>query len=144
MKPTRSPRSLAVTVLLGLAAGTSLGACAPIIVGAGAAYIVQQEYLNDGFQETRLELDVESVWAAALDGMSILSTAGAPTITESPRIIVGEYRQRTVTVEVQAIDLGLSLLRVRAKKLVGYDEDIARDVTGYIIGRVEPAEHADG
>lgn len=118
-----------------LASPLALGGCA-VVVGAGAAYIVTEEYLPDGFYETQVSLDVDVTWEAAQTGMQHLIIGGIE-IQQEPRRIAGEFRGQDVVVEVQAIDLDKSLLRVQAKRLIGYDEDNARYVSEYILRQVD-------
>lgn len=123
------------TALLAVLLTIPMVACA-LVVGAGAAYIVTEEYLPDGFYETHVALDVDELWEAAQTGMGHLIIGPLQT-QESPRRLSGEFRGQDVLVEVQAVDLDKSLLRVQAKQLIGYDEENARYVTDYILRQVD-------
>lgn len=123
------------SILLAALLTLPLAGCA-LVVGAGAAYIVTEEYLPDGFYETHVALDVDELWEAAQTGMGHL-IIGSLVTEENPRRLTGEFRGQDVIVEVQAVDLDKSLLRVQAKQMIGYDEENARYVTDYILRQVD-------
>jgi len=57
-------------------------------------------------------------------------------VVEFPRQLSGFVREREVTVDVEALDVDKSLVRVQARNAVGYDQDVAVYVSQAILQRI--------
>ncbi len=109
-----------------------------VLAGAGIGYVVSQQVLPNSVHESQVADDYEVVWESVQETTEILTDLGVdPTVTQYPRRIQTEVNSSTVTIDVEAVDLDLTLIRVSAEKVLGADAATAEQVMSKILERLE-------
>lgn len=110
----------------------SLVALAPLLSGcwvvaaAGAGYIISQQVLPNDVHVTQVALDVETVWPSVKETASFYQEPGSEaTVQDFPRTIHAKVDGSKVTIEVEAIDVDRTTIRVQAEKYSGLAKDNA-------------------
>jgi hypothetical protein len=128
--------ALAPLLALILALAFPTGGCV-LIAGAGAGYVISREISAGDIYSAELEADADHVWEATREALEILADLNCePVFTSSSRTARAKIDGAEVVVEVEAFDLGRSLLRVQAKKLMHSDAHTAELVQRKIIDRL--------
>jgi hypothetical protein len=123
-----------------LALASLLSGCV-FVAGAGIGYVVSQEVLPDNSHEARVTDDVDRVWTVTQETMEILHDVGAELeATHTPRSLETEVDGADVRVEVEAIDLDLTLIRVSARKFMATSHATAEDVMKHLLERLEESK----
>jgi hypothetical protein len=121
-------------------------ALAPLLSGcfvaaaAGAGYVVSQQVLPNNVHMSQVALDVEQVWPSVKETVSFYQEPGSePTVQDFPRTIHARIDGAKVTVEVEAIDLDRTTIRVSAEKYSGLTTDnaTAAELMSGILERLE-------
>jgi hypothetical protein len=110
----------------------TLLALAPLFTGcvfaaaAGAGYVVSQQVLPNNVHVAQVALDVDKVWPSVKETVSFYQSPGSePTVQDFPRAIHAKVDGAQVLVEVEAIDLDRTTIRVSADKYSGLTKDNA-------------------
>lgn len=121
-------------------------ALAPLVSGcfvaaaAGAGYVVSQQVLPNNVHLTQVALDVDQVWPSVKETVSFFQEPGSEaTVQDFPRTIHAKVDGSKVTVEVEAMDLDRTTIRVSAEKYGGLSSDnaTAAEVMSGILDRLE-------
>lgn len=97
-----------------------------LAAGAAAGYVVSQKVLPNNVHMAQVALDVEEVWPSVKETVSFYQEPGSePSVQEFPRRIEAKIDGANVTVEVEAIDVDRSTVRVSAEKYLGMGKDNA-------------------
>ncbi len=121
-------------------------ALAPLLSGcvvaaaAGAGYVVSQQVLPNNVHVSQVALDVDQVWPSVKETVSFYQEPGSePTVQDFPRTIHAKIDGAKVTVEVEAIDLDRTTIRVSAEKYSGLTKDnaTAAELMSGILERLE-------
>ena len=87
-----------------------------LVAGAGAGYVISRQ-IDDEQDVARVSLDIDRTWTSVQTTMQVLQDVdGDYAVKEFPRSVVATVDGCTVTVEVEAYDLDVSLIRVYAEK----------------------------
>jgi hypothetical protein len=125
-------RFLPLLVLAPLSAGCYIAA-------AGAAgYIVSQQVLPNNVHLAQVAYDVDVVWPSVKETVGYYQEPGSePAVQDFPRTIHAKVDGARVTVEVEAIDLDRTTIRVTAEKYLGKDDVTAAEVMNGILDRLK-------
>jgi len=113
-------RLLPLLALVPLASGCLAAAA------VGAGIIISQQVLPNNIHVTQVALDVDKVWPSVKEAVSYYQEPGSePTVQDFPRTIHAKVDGSKVTVEVEAIDIDRTTIRVTAEKYGGLSKDNA-------------------
>jgi hypothetical protein len=123
-------RTLSLALLTSL---SLLSSC--YVAAAGAAGFVLNNYVErDQAHVALVALDVEQVWPASKEVLEQLNDAGSqPTFQDFPRVIQARVDGAKVTVEVEAMDIDRTTIRVSAEKYLAKDATTAGDVLQHVL-----------
>ena len=86
------------------------------VVGAGAGYIVSQQVLPNNVHVAQVALDVDQVWPSVKETVSFYQEPGSEaSVQDFPRTIRAKVDGAKVLVEVEAIDIDRTTMRVSAE-----------------------------
>lgn len=115
-----------------------LGGCLAAAAGVGAGYIISQQVLPNSVHMSQVALDVDQVWPSVKETMSFYQEPGSElAIQDFPRTVRAKVDGAKVTVEVEAIDLDRTTIRVTAEKYLGKDDATAAEVMSGILEHLE-------
>lgn len=124
--------------LLALLALTPLVSSCFLFAAAGAGYIVSTQVLPNNVHVAQVALDVDHVWPSVKETLSFFQDPGSEaSVQDFPRTIHAKVDGAKVTVEVEAIDIDRTTIRVTAEKYLGKDEATASEVLSGILERLE-------
>lgn len=126
--------------LLALLAFAPLFSGCFLAAAAGAGYVVSQQVLPNHVHVAQVALDVDQVWPSVKETVGFYQEPGSePTVQDSPRTIHAKVDGAKVTIEVEAIDLDRTTIRVSAEKYSGLSKDnaTAAEVMSGILERLE-------
>jgi hypothetical protein len=121
-----------------LAAAPLLSGCTLFAVGAaaGAGYVVSQQVSNDA-HVAEVTFDVDHVWPSVQETMGFLQEPGSqPVFQDFPRVVDARVNGAKVRVEVEAMDLDRTLVRVKAEKYLANDGTTSAKVLDEILERL--------
>ena len=115
--------------------------CAAVAVGAVGGLVMRQEVSASNVYETRLNANIDRVWATVKTELSNKSMKPI-TIDEDVKSAKASIDGISVTVWCEAWDLDKSVMRTRATKYAGTinDAEYARIITEIIVGKLEAQE----
>ena len=122
-----------------VALATLLSSCAVAAVGAavGAGYVISQKVTPNNVHVAQVALDVEKVWPSVKETIGFYQDAGSePSVQDFPRTVHAKVNGSKVTVDVEAIDIDRTQLRVSAEKYLGKDDATATKVMNAIVERL--------
>ena len=102
-----------------VALATLLTGCAAAAVGVavGAGYIISQKVTPNNVHVAQVALDVEKVWPSVKETVGFYQDAGSePSVQDFPRTVHARVNGAKVTVDVEAIDIDRTQVRVTAEK----------------------------
>ena len=110
------------------------------LVAAGAAgtagYVVSQQVSNH-VHTAQVAFDVDHVWPSVKETMGFLQEPGSEaTVQDFPRVVNGRVDGAKVRVEIEALDLDQTMIRVSAEKFLGKDNATAEDVMNQLLTRL--------
>ncbi len=112
-----------------------------VAVGAAAGYVVSQQVLPGNVHQAQVALHVDHVWPSTKETVSYFQEPGSEaSVTDFPRTIHARVDGAKVTVEVEAIDIDRTTIRVTADKYLGQDNATASKVLSSILDRLEKPE----
>ncbi len=112
-------------------------ACLPLAVGAGAGYIVSQQVLPNDVHVSQVALDVDKVWPSVKETMTFYQDPGSELLVQDfPRSITAKVDGAKTLVEVEAIDVDRTTVRVSAEKYLAQDNATAAEVMTGITERL--------
>jgi len=126
-------------LLLLLAPLPLLSGCFLVAAGAAgtAGYVVSQQVSNH-VHTAQVAFDVEQVWPSVKETMGFLQEPGSDaTVQDFPRVVNGRVDGAKVRVEVEALDLDMTTIRVTADKYMTKDNATARDVLDQLLRRLD-------
>lgn len=122
---------LPLLALLPLASGCVVAAA------AGAGYIVSQQVLPNNVHVSEVAYDVDHVWPSVKETMGFYQAPGSDlSVQDFPRSVKTTVDGAKVTVEVEAIDLDRTTIRVFAEKYLTKDNATAQQVMSGILERL--------
>ena len=128
-------RRAGVLALLLSTLGTGSGCI--LAIGAGAGYVLSREVGPDEVQSVEVSKDVDRVWEATRESLEILHDLNTELVfTASPRTGKAVVDGAEVLVEVLAIDLDVTRIRIRADRALYKDAHIASMVERDILKRL--------
>jgi len=122
------PRGFALSGILALVA--TVAACAPVAV-VGAAIVVNDEFA-DNAQVAIVKDDVAYVWASVKSTMTHMTT-DLLEVNEDLKAVRTWVENAQVTVQVERYAVGETRIRTAAKKLMIYNDEVARMVQERIV-----------
>lgn len=123
--------------LLLLALAPLFSACV-FAAAAGAGYIVSQQVLPNNVHVTQVALDVDKVWPSVKETAGFYQEPGSePTVQDFPRTIHAKVDGAKVTIEVEAIDVDRTTIRVSAERYLSKDDATAAEVMNGIVERLQ-------
>ena len=132
----------------------SLLALAPLftsclVAAAGAAgaagFVVSQQVLPNNIHLAQVALDVDEVWPSVKETVTFYQEPGTePSVQDFPRSVKARVNGAKVTVEVEAIDIDRTTIRVTADKYLGKDNATASEVLNGILTRLEKENEKKG
>lgn len=123
---------LALAPLLALSPGCFLAVAG---AGAGVGYVVSQK---DKVHIAQVERDVDHVWPLVKETVGFYQAPGSDaTFQDSPRVVHAKVDGAKVTVEVEALDIDRTTIRVSAEKYLTADEATAAQVMKGILERID-------
>lgn len=100
-----------------------------VAAAAGAGYVVSQQVLPNNVHVAQVAYDVEHVWPSVKETMGFYQEPGSDlSVQDFPRSIKTVVDGAKVTVEVEAIDLDRTMIRVSAEKYLTKDNATAQQV----------------
>ena len=109
-----------------------------LAAGVGVGYIVSQQVLPNNVHVTQVSLDVDHVWPSVKETMAIYQEPGSQiAVQDSPRTIHATVDGAKVLVEVEAIDLDRTTIRVSAERYLTKDDATAAQVESGIIAHLD-------
>lgn len=122
---------LSLLALLPLTSGCVVAAA------AGAGYVVSQQVLPNSVHLAQVAYDVDHVWPSVKETMGVYQEPGsAISIQDFPRSVKTTVDGAQVSVEVEAIDLDRTTIRVSAEKYLTKDNATAQQVMSGILERL--------
>ena len=134
----RTGSVLALLTLASLATG-----CAAAVVGAAAAggYVISQKVLPGSIHTAQVSLDVDEVWPSVKETVGFFQEPGSePTVQDFPRSVRAKVDGAKVQVDVDAIDLDRTTIRVTADRTLSKDDATASKVLSKILERLDGLE----
>ncbi len=129
-----------MTRLLALLAIAPLfSGCFAAAVGVGGV-VLGTKVLPNNVHVTQVALDVEQVWPSVKETVSFFQEPGSEaSVQDFPRTIHATVDGSKVTIEVEAIDLDRTTIRVSAEKYGGLSNDnaTAAEVMSGILDRLD-------
>lgn len=125
-------------LLLALAPLPFLSGCFLAVAGAAgtAGYVLSQNASNN-VHTAQVAFDVDHVWPSVKETMGFLQEPGSEaTVQDFPRVVSGRVDGAKVRVEVEALDLDRTTIRVSAEKLLTKDNATAADVLNQLLTRL--------
>ena len=125
-------------LLLALMPLPFLSGCFLVAAGAAgtAGYVVSQQVSNH-VHTAQVAFDVDHVWPSVKETMGFLQEPGSEaTVQDFPRVVNGRVDGAKVRVEVEALDIDRTTIRVSAEKFLGKDNATAEDVMNQLILRL--------
>jgi hypothetical protein len=122
-----------------LAGGTS--ACLVAAAGAaGAGYVVSQQVLPNDVHVAQVALDVDDVWPSVKETLGFYQEPGSElAVQDYPRTVHARVDGAKVTVQVEAIDIDRTTIRVSAEKYLTQNSATAAEVMEGILERLRKA-----
>lgn len=109
-----------------------------LVAAAGAGFIVSQQVLPNDVHMAQVARDIEEVWPSVKETLSYYQEPGSqPMVQEFPRSIDARVDGAEVRIEVEAIDIDRSVIRVSAEKYLGNDKATATKVLNGILDRLQ-------
>lgn len=105
--------------------------CLVAAVGAGVAagYIINQQVLPGNVHQAEVAFDVDQAWPSVKETVGYFAEPGSqPGVQDFPRTVQARVDGAEVTVEVEAVDIDRTLIRVTAEKYIGKDRSTAERV----------------
>jgi len=131
---------------LALFTGLSLvSSCAAAVVGAAAAggYVISQKVLPGNIHTAQVALDVDQVWPSVKETVGFFQEPGSEaTVQDFPRSVKAKVDGSKVQVDVDAIDIDRTTIRVTADKTLSKDDATADKVLSKILERLDDIEQA--
>ncbi len=109
-------------------------ACAPVAV-VGAAIVVNDEFA-DNAQVAIIKQDARYVWASVKSTMTHMTT-DLLEVDEDLRALQTFVEGAQVTIQVERYDVNETRIRTAAKKLLVYNDEIARMVQERIVADLD-------
>ena len=107
---------------------------------AGAGYIVSQQVLPNDVHVAQVALDVDEVWPSVKETLGIYQEPGSElAVQDFPRTVHAKVDGAKVTVQVEAIDIDRTTIRVWAEKYLSKDNATAAEVMEGILERLDRA-----
>jgi hypothetical protein len=113
--------------------------CFAAAVGVGGV-VLGTQVLPNNVQVAQVALDVEQVWPSVKETASFFQEPGSEaSVTDFPRTIHAKVDGSKVTIEVEAIDLDRTTIRVSAERYSGLAKDnaTAAEVMNGILRRLQ-------
>ena len=108
-----------------------------VAAAAGAGYVVSQQVLPNQVHVAQVAYDVDHVWPSVKETMGVFQEPGsAISVQDFPRSVKTTVDGAQVTVEVEAIDLDRTTIRVSAEKYMTKDNATAQQVMSGILERL--------
>ncbi|HEX6886072.1 MAG TPA: hypothetical protein VF530_22040 [Planctomycetota bacterium] len=126
-------------LLLLLAPLPLLSGCFLVAAGAAgtAGYVVSQQVSNH-VHTAQVSFDVDDVWPSVKETMGFLQEPGSEaTVQDFPRVVNGRVDGAKVRVEVEALDLDMTTIRVTADKYMTKDNATAKEVLDQLLRRLD-------
>jgi hypothetical protein len=112
--------------------------CAGLLVGAGAGYLISTKVLPNDVHVSTFALDIDKVWPSVKETMSFYQDPGTElSVQDFPRVITAKVDGASVIVEVEALDIDQTTVRVQAEKYLSKDNATATEVMEAITERVQ-------
>jgi len=109
-----------------------------VAAGVGAGYVVSQQVLPNNVHLAQVAYDVDHVWPSVKETMGFYQEPGSDlSVQDFPRAVKATVDGAKVTVEVEAIDLDRTTIRVSAEKYLSQDNATAQQVMSGILERLE-------
>lgn len=97
-----------------------------VAAAAGAGYVVSQQVLPNKVHVAEVALDVEQVWPSVKETVGFYQEPGSQaSVQDFPRVIRAKVDGANVLVEVDALDLDRTTIRVSAEKYMNLAKDDA-------------------
>lgn len=108
-----------------------------VAAAAGAGYVVSQQVLPGNVHVAQVSYDIDHVWPSVKETMGVFQEPGsALSVQDFPRSVKTTVDGAKVTVEVEAIDLDRTTIRVSAEKYLQRDSATAQQVLSGILERL--------
>lgn len=108
------------------------------VAAAGAGFVVSQQVLPNDVHMAQVALDIDLVWPSVKETIGYYQEPGSQAmVQEFPRSIDARVDGAKVRIEVEAIDIDRSVIRVTAEKYLGNDKATAADVLNGILERLQ-------
>lgn len=108
-----------------------------VAAAAGAGYVVSQQVLPNQVHVAQVAYDVDHVWPSVKETMGVFQEPGsALSVQDFPRSVKTTVDGAKVTVEVEALDLDRTTIRVSAEKYMTKDNATAQQVMSGILERL--------
>ena len=108
-----------------------------VAAAAGAGYVVSQQVLPNNVHVAQVAYDVDHVWPSVKETMGVFQEPGsALSVQDFPRTVKTTVDGAKVTVEVEALDLDRTTIRVSAEKYLTKDNATAQQVMSGILERL--------
>ena len=100
--------------------------------------MVSQQVLPNNVHVAQVRVDADKAWPSVLETLSFFVDPGTELqMQDYPRIARAEVGNAKVTVEVEAYDLNLTLIRVHAERYFTNDNETAETLMRKILERLE-------
>jgi hypothetical protein len=108
-----------------------------VAAAAGAGYVVSQQVLPNNVHVAQVAYDVDHVWPSVKETITFYQEPGsAMSVQDFPREVKTTVDGAKVTVQVEAIDLDRTTIRVSAEKYLTKDDATASQVMSGILERL--------
>jgi hypothetical protein len=128
---------------LALTLASLVSSCAAAVVGAAAAggYVISQKVLPGNIHTAQVALDVDQVWPNVKETIGFFQEPGsAPTVQDYPRSVQAKVDGAKVQVDVDALDIDRTTIRVSADRTLSKDDATAEMVLQKILKRLDEIE----
>lgn len=97
-----------------------------VAAAAGAGYVVSQQVLPNNVHVSEVSLDVDRVWPSVKETVGFYQEPGSQaSVQDFPRVIHAKVDGANVLVEVDALDIDRTTIRVSAEKYLNLAKDDA-------------------
>jgi len=111
--------------------------CAGLVAGAGVGFLVSQQVLPNNVHVAQVRTDAAQAWPVVHETLSFFVDPGTEMeLQDYPRVARAKIEGAKVTVEVEAYDEQVSLIRVYAERMFTADSELAARIMTKILERL--------
>jgi len=115
----------------------ALEGCAGLVAGAGVGFLISQQVLPNNVHVAQVRTDAAQAWPVVHETLSFFVDPGTEMeLQDYPRVARAKVEGAKVTIEVEAYDEEITLIRVHAERMFTADSELASRIMTKILERL--------